>query len=80
MSALKRMQELLGVALGDFPYDLLPGYGPKPEPEPEPHEDTEILEWMVDHSARVNQMMVRDGEQDQIFRAVIEYEGRWSKT
>jgi len=29
---------------------------------------------------RINQMMVRDGEQDEILRAIIEYKGRWDKS
>ena len=28
---------------------------------------------------RINQQMVRDGEQSEIFRAIIEYSGRWEK-
>ena len=28
---------------------------------------------------RVNQQMLRDGEQNEIFRAIIEYQGRWEK-
>lgn len=29
---------------------------------------------------RVNQQLIRDGEQNEIFRAIIEYDGRWEKS
>lgn len=29
---------------------------------------------------RINQQMLRDGEQDEIFRCIIEYQGRWDKS
>jgi len=29
---------------------------------------------------RINQQMVRDGDQDEIFRSVVDYEGRWRKS
>lgn len=29
---------------------------------------------------RVNQQLIRDGKQNEIFRAIVEYDGRWSKS
>jgi hypothetical protein len=29
---------------------------------------------------RINEQMIRDGEQNEIFRAIVEYSGRWKKS
>jgi len=58
MSAIERIKALLAAAFPNgYPPKTEPIPIPTPVPTPEKHPDTKLLEWMVLHSARVDQMV-----------------------